>query len=57
MKLPSLIDINFLPQHCIIVGGSYIRLEFAQIDRHFGSEVTIVEMGPRPIGWQDEDIQ
>ncbi len=57
MKLPSLIDINFLPQHFIIVGGSYIRLEFAQIDRHFGSEVTIVEMGPRPIGWQDEDIQ
>ena len=57
MKLPSMMDINFLPQYFIIVGGSYIGLEFAQIYRRFGSEVTIVEMGLRLIGWEDEDVQ
>ena len=52
----SIMDINFLPQHLIIVGGSYVGLEFAQIYRRLGSEVTIVEMGPRLIGREDEDI-
>src|SRR5580698_2510160 len=52
----SLMNIDFLPQHFIIVGGSYVGLEFAQIYRRLGSEVTIVEMGPRLIGREDEDV-
>ncbi len=52
----SMMDIDFLPEQFIIVGGSYVGLEFAQIYRRLGSEVTIVEMGPRLIGREDEDI-
>jgi len=52
----SIMDIDFLPEHLVIVGGSYVGLEFAQIYRRFGSEVTIVEMGPRLIGREDEDV-
>jgi len=52
----SMMDIDFLPEHFIIVGGSYVGLEFGQIYRRFGSEVTIVEMGPRLIGREDEDV-
>ena len=52
----SIMDIDFLPEHFIIVGGSYVGLEFAQIYRRLGSEVTIVEMGPRLIGREDEDV-
>jgi pyruvate/2-oxoglutarate dehydrogenase complex dihydrolipoamide dehydrogenase (E3) component len=52
----SIMNIDFLPKHFIIVGGSYVGLEFAQIYRRLGSEVTIVEMGPRLIGREDEDI-
>jgi pyruvate/2-oxoglutarate dehydrogenase complex dihydrolipoamide dehydrogenase (E3) component len=51
----SMMDIDFLPEHLVIVGGSYVGLEFAQIYRRFGSEVTVVEMGPRLIGREDED--
>ncbi len=52
----SMIDVDFLPERLVIVGGSYIGLEFAQMYRRFGSEVTIVEMGPRLIGREDEDV-
>jgi pyruvate/2-oxoglutarate dehydrogenase complex dihydrolipoamide dehydrogenase (E3) component len=52
----SMMDIDFLPGHLIIVGGSYVGLEFAQIYRRLGSEVTIVEMAPRLIGREDEDV-
>jgi pyruvate/2-oxoglutarate dehydrogenase complex dihydrolipoamide dehydrogenase (E3) component len=52
----SMMDIDFLPEHLVIVGGSYVGLEFAQIYRRFGSEVTVVEMGPRLIGREDEDV-
>ena len=52
----SMMDVDFLPQHLVIVGGSYVGLEFAQIFRRFGSEVTIVEMAPRLIGREDEDV-
>jgi pyruvate/2-oxoglutarate dehydrogenase complex dihydrolipoamide dehydrogenase (E3) component len=48
--LSSMMDIDFLPEHLVIVGGSYVGLEFGQMYRRFGSEVTIVEMGPRLIG-------
>jgi pyruvate/2-oxoglutarate dehydrogenase complex dihydrolipoamide dehydrogenase (E3) component len=52
----SMMDVDFLPPHLIIVGGSYVGLEFGQIFRRFGSEVTIVEMGPRLLRLEDEDI-
>jgi pyruvate/2-oxoglutarate dehydrogenase complex dihydrolipoamide dehydrogenase (E3) component len=52
----SMMGVDFLPRHLIVVGGSYIGLEFGQMFRRFGSEVTIVEMGPRLIQREDEDV-
>ena len=52
----SMMDVDFLPRHLIVVGGSYVGLEFAQMFRRFGSRVTVVEMGPRLIGREDEDV-
>jgi pyruvate/2-oxoglutarate dehydrogenase complex dihydrolipoamide dehydrogenase (E3) component len=52
----SMMDVDFLPQHLIIVGGSYIGLEFGQMYRRFGSEVTIIEMAPRLVRHEDEDV-
>jgi pyruvate/2-oxoglutarate dehydrogenase complex dihydrolipoamide dehydrogenase (E3) component len=52
----SMMKVDFLPEHFVVVGGSYVGLEFAQMYRRFGSEVTIVEMGPRLIGREDEDV-
>lgn len=45
----SIMDVDFLPQHLVIIGGSYVGLEFGQMYRRFGSEVTVVEKGPRLI--------
>ena len=45
-----------LPEHLIVMGGSYIGLEFAQMYRRFGSRVTVVESGPRLIGREDADV-
>jgi len=52
----SMMGVDFLPEHLIVVGGSYVGLEFAQMYRRFGSEVTVVEMGSRLIGREDEDV-
>ena len=52
----TIMDLDSLPEHLVIVGGSYIGLEFAQMYRRFGSRVTVVEMGPRLIGREDDDI-
>ena len=52
----DMMEIDFLPEHLVIVGGSYIGLEFAQIYRRFGSEVTVIERGDRIIGQDDEDV-
>jgi pyruvate/2-oxoglutarate dehydrogenase complex dihydrolipoamide dehydrogenase (E3) component len=52
----SMMDVDFLPEHLVVVGGSYVGLEFAQMYRRFGSEVTVVEKGPRLIGREDEDV-
>ena len=52
----SIMDVDFLPAHLIIIGGSYIGLEFAQMYRRFGSEVTVIEMHERLIGRDDEDV-
>jgi pyruvate/2-oxoglutarate dehydrogenase complex dihydrolipoamide dehydrogenase (E3) component len=52
----SMMQVDFVPKHLVIVGGSYVGLEFGQIYRRFGSEVTIIEMGPRLIGREDEGV-
>jgi len=52
----SMMDVDFLPRHLVIVGGSYIGLEFGQMFCRFGSEVTIVEMASQLIKREDEDI-
>jgi pyruvate/2-oxoglutarate dehydrogenase complex dihydrolipoamide dehydrogenase (E3) component len=52
----SMMDIDFLPQRLIVVGGSYVGLEFGQMFRRFGSNITIVEMGPRLIQREDDDV-
>jgi pyruvate/2-oxoglutarate dehydrogenase complex dihydrolipoamide dehydrogenase (E3) component len=52
----TMMDVDALPEHLVIVGGSYIGLEFGQMYRRFGSGVTIVEMGPRLIGREDPDV-
>src|ERR687895_431068 len=52
----SIMELDYLPEHLLIIGGSYIGLEFAQMYRRFGSRVTVIEMGPRLIGREDEDV-
>ncbi|MEQ1952713.1 FAD-containing oxidoreductase [Mesorhizobium sp. CN2-181] len=52
----SILQLETLPHHLVVVGGSYIGLEFAQMFRRFGSEVTVVEKGPRLTGREDEDV-
>lgn len=52
----GILELDTLPRHLVIVGGSYIGLEFAQMYRRFGSEVTVVEMGPRLVQHEDEDV-
>lgn len=65
--LPGLSDIDYLtnvgmleldtvPEHLVIVGGSYIALEFAQMYRRFGARVTVLEKGPRLTSREDEDV-
>jgi pyruvate/2-oxoglutarate dehydrogenase complex dihydrolipoamide dehydrogenase (E3) component len=52
----SMMAVDFVPPHLVIVGGSYVGLEFAQMYRRFGSEVTVIEKSPRLIGREDEDV-
>ncbi|UVF19631.1 FAD-containing oxidoreductase [Microvirga terrae] len=52
----SILQLDMLPRHLVVVGGSYIGLEFAQMYRRFGAQVTIVERGPRLIAREDEDV-
>ncbi len=52
----SMMDVDYLPEHLIVIGGSYIGLEFAQMYRRFGSRVTVIEMGPRLIAREDEPV-
>jgi pyruvate/2-oxoglutarate dehydrogenase complex dihydrolipoamide dehydrogenase (E3) component len=52
----SMMDIDFLPRHLLVLGGSYIGLEFGQMYRRFGSEVSIVQRGPRLVSQEDEDV-
>jgi pyruvate/2-oxoglutarate dehydrogenase complex dihydrolipoamide dehydrogenase (E3) component len=52
----SMMDLDVVPEHLVIVGGSYVGLEFGQMFRRFGAQVTIVEMAPRLVQREDEDI-
>jgi pyruvate/2-oxoglutarate dehydrogenase complex dihydrolipoamide dehydrogenase (E3) component len=52
----SMMEVDFLPPHLIVLGGSYVGLEFAQIYRRFGSDVTVIELAPYLIAREDEDV-
>jgi pyruvate/2-oxoglutarate dehydrogenase complex dihydrolipoamide dehydrogenase (E3) component len=52
----SILELDTVPEHLVVVGGSYIALEFAQMYRRFGAQVTVVEKGPRLTAREDEDI-
>jgi pyruvate/2-oxoglutarate dehydrogenase complex dihydrolipoamide dehydrogenase (E3) component len=52
----SILELTEVPRHLIVIGGSYVGLEFAQMFRRFGSAVTVVEKGPRLVWREDEDV-
>ncbi len=52
----SILDLDTVPSHLVIIGGSYIALEFAQMYRRFGARVTVIEKGPRLTSREDEDV-
>ena len=52
----SILEIDFLPEHLVILGGGYIACEFAQMYRRFGSDVTVIERGPRLLSREDPDV-
>ena len=56
MTNSSIMDVDFLPDHLVIIGGSYIGLEFAQMYRRFGCRVTVVQRGDRLIPRDDPDV-
>ena len=52
----SMMDVDRVPEHLVIVGGSYIGLEFAQMYRRFGAKVTVIEKFPRLLPREDDDV-
>ncbi len=52
----GMLKLDRVPKHLVVVGGSYIGLEFAQMFRRFGAEVTVVEKGPRLVSREDPDV-
>src|SRR5215472_7657509 len=52
----TIMDVDFVPEHLVVVGGSYVGLEFGQMYRRFGSRVSIIEMAPRLIAREDPDV-
>jgi pyruvate/2-oxoglutarate dehydrogenase complex dihydrolipoamide dehydrogenase (E3) component len=52
----SILELDTLPPHLVVIGGSYIGLEFAQMYRRFGSAVTVIEKGPRLVWREDEEV-
>ena len=52
----TILELDTLPEHLVIVGGSYIGLEFAQMYRRFGSKVTVIERGEHQVSHEDEDV-
>jgi len=56
MTNSDIVVLDRVPKHLVVIGGSYIGLEFAQMYRRFGAEVTVVEKGPRLVSREDEDV-
>lgn len=56
MTNTGILELDSVPEHLVIIGGSYIALEFAQMYRRFGAAVTVVEKGPRLTAREDEDV-
>jgi pyruvate/2-oxoglutarate dehydrogenase complex dihydrolipoamide dehydrogenase (E3) component len=52
----SMMEVDFLPPHLVVLGGSYVGLEFAQVYRRFGSEVTVIELAPHLVAREDADV-
>lgn len=52
----SVLELDSVPEHLVVIGGSYIALEFAQMYRRFGARVTVIERGPRLTSREDEDV-
>src|SRR5690606_6133319 len=52
----TILDLKYLPEHLLIIGGGYIALEFSQIFRRMGSQVTIIEQSPRLLPREDDDV-
>ena len=52
----TILELEVVPRHLVVVGGSYIGLEFAQMFRRFGAEITVVEKGPRLVGREDPEV-
>jgi pyruvate/2-oxoglutarate dehydrogenase complex dihydrolipoamide dehydrogenase (E3) component len=52
----SILELDIVPEHLVVVGGSYVGLEFAQMYHRFGAAVTVVEKAPRLISHEDEDV-
>ena len=52
----SMLELDTVPGHLVVVGGSYVAVEYAQMYRRFGAEVTVVEKGPRLVGREDADV-
>ena len=52
----SIMELGELPEHLLVIGGSYVGLEFAQMFRRFGSEVTILQRGKRLMSREDPDV-
>lgn len=52
----TILDLDYVPEHLLVIGGNYIGLEFGQMFRRFGSKVTILERGPRIVAREDEDV-
>jgi pyruvate/2-oxoglutarate dehydrogenase complex dihydrolipoamide dehydrogenase (E3) component len=51
-----MMEVDFLPPHLVVLGGSYVGLEFAQVYRRFGSEVTVIELAPHLVAREDADV-
>jgi len=52
----SIMELDQVPEHLVVLGGGYIGLEFGQMFRRFGSRVTIVQSGPQLLGREDTDV-
>ena len=52
----GILELDTVPEHLVVIGGSYIALEFAQMYRRFGARVTVIEKGPRLTSREDEDV-